>query len=374
MSSLLIAGDYCPQERVAEMLEKKDFSFFDNVRKYTQGVEYSIVNLECPVADESHRAIIKTGRNLRCNPGAIDALNYAGFKCVTLANNHLNDYGGLAILQTLNELETRHIAHVGGGENLKDSQKPLTIELNGKRVSILNFCEKEFSIATKRSAGAAPLDLIDNQRAITSCKSQYDYVIVIVHGGHEMHQLPSPMMQKTYRWFIDMGADAVINHHQHCYSGYEVYNGKPIFYGLGNFCFDKSGYRNSIWNEGYMVKLKLEDRIGFELIPYHQCDNQPEVKVLEGKKTEDFSHSLAALNNIIADPLLVEADFERYYKQAQKSVLGLFSPYLNRYLRGAAQKGIIPLFLPQRKIARIYDYFNCEAHKNIALRSLRDFI
>lgn len=43
-------------------------------------------------------------------------------------------------------------------------------------------------------------------------------------------------MQEIYRFFVDIGADAVINHHQHCYSGYEVYKEKPIFYGLGNFC------------------------------------------------------------------------------------------------------------------------------------------
>lgn len=52
-----------------------------------------------------------------------------------------------------------------------------------------------------------------------------------MHGGHEHYQLPSLRMQETYRFFIDAGADVVVNHHQHCFSGYEIYNNKYIFMG-----------------------------------------------------------------------------------------------------------------------------------------------
>lgn len=103
----------------------------------------------------------------------------------------------------------------------------------------------------------------------------------LYHGGKEHYQLPTPRMQKDYRFFVDAGADVVINHHQHCYSGYEQYNDKYIFYGLGNFCFE-STLRNSIWNEGYMLKLKFEDIISFELIPYVQCDDKAGVFIMQG--------------------------------------------------------------------------------------------
>ena len=156
-------------------------------------------------------------------------MKYAGFDGVTLANNHLNDYGEKAILTTMLELVENSIDIVGVGKTLNDSQIPLFLDINGKSIAIINICESEFSIASKYHAGAAPLDLIDNQKEIASCRAKVDFVIVIVHGGHEMHQLPSPLMQKTYRWFVDMGADAVINHHQHCFSGYEIYKGSPIF-------------------------------------------------------------------------------------------------------------------------------------------------
>lgn len=374
MIKLLIAGDFCPQDRIAGMIEKNDFSFFEEIRPITSSANYSIVNLECPIADETCEPILKSGPNLKCTSKALSAIKYGGFDGVTLANNHLNDYGEQAITITFRELNSSGINSVGAGRTLDESNKPLIKEIYGKKIAIVNFCESEFSIATKYSAGASPLDLVDNQRNIATCRSCADFVIVIVHGGHEMHQLPSPLMQKTYRWFVEMGADAVINHHQHCYSGYEIYKNRPIFYGLGNFCFDKPTYRNSIWNEGYIVMLKLDNEISFDIIPYHQCDADPTIQIMKYKDLEKFYHSLASLNNIIADPLLVEADFERYYKGAERSVLGLFSPYSNRYLRGAAQKGLIPSLLPKKKIARIYDYINCDAHRNIALRCLRDMI
>ena len=326
MIKLLIAGDFCPQDRIAGMIEKNDFSFFEEIRPITSSANYSIVNLECPIADETCEPILKSGPNLKCTSKALSAIKYGGFDGVTLANNHLNDYGEQAITITFRELNSSGINSVGAGRTLDESNKPLIKEIYGKKIAIVNFCESEFSIATKYSAGASPLDLVDNQRNIATCRSCADFVIVIVHGGHEMHQLPSPLMQKTYRWFVEMGADAVINHHQHCYSGYEIYKNRPIFYGLGNFCFDKPTYRNSIWNEGYIVMLKLDNEISFDIIPYHQCDADPTIQIMKYKDLEKFYHSLASLNNIIADPLLVEADFERYYKGAERSVLGLFSP------------------------------------------------
>lgn len=93
-------------------------------------------------------------------------------------------------------------------------------------------------------------------------------------------------MQETYRFFIDTGADAVVNHHQHCYSGYEIYHDKPICYGLGNFCFDEDGRRECFWNEGYLVKLDfVNENIDFELIPYTQCNETASVILVQDNKT-----------------------------------------------------------------------------------------
>ena len=99
-------------------------------------------------------------------------------------------------------------------------------------------------------------------------KANADFLILIIHGGHETYELPSPRMKKLYRWFIDLGVDAVIGHHTHCYSGSEVYKNKPIVYSLGNFIFD-SKIRDASWNYGVFAVLSLSaDRVIIELVPF----------------------------------------------------------------------------------------------------------
>lgn len=167
----------------------------------------------------------------------------------------------------------------------------------------MNCCEHEFSIATATTAGANPLNPIQQYYNIQEARTKADYVLVIVHGGHEHYALPSPRMKETYRFFIDAGADAIINHHQHCYSGYEIYHGKPIFYGLGNLLFDHKSERHGPWNEGFMVSLRLDKQTlpQFELYPYTQCNERPSVIPMNEAERKIFAERIDKLNQIISN-------------------------------------------------------------------------
>ena len=190
--------------------------------------------------------------------------------------------------------------------------------------------------------------------------------MVIVHGGHEDYQLPSPRMQQTYRFFIDAGADAVINHHQHCYSGYEFYNNKPIFYGLGNFCFDKFAKRLSqtTWQEGYMVVLEItKGGIDYELIPYNQCGKNPIVEIIN---IENIYERLSELNSIIANPDLLQDSFDNMCKKRGENLLiSTLSPLMNKYLLGMARKHFLPSFITKSRLLRAADYILCESHRDV---------
>ena len=154
-------------------------------------------------------------------------------------------------------------------------------------------------------------------RSITDARRQADYVVVIIHGGLEMYQLPTLRMKETYRFFVDAGADAVVNHHQHCFSGYEVYKGKPIFYGLGNFCFDWEGRRNSIWNQGYAITLTFSEKVEHEIHPYVQCDECPAVCLQDNGH---YKTSIKKLNEIIADDRKLEERFSKYALEKRFSI------------------------------------------------------
>ena len=361
---IVIAGDYCPKDRVAELIDSNRYeNIFSDVTEIIAQADFRILNFECPIVNGECRPIEKNSPCLKTTKNSLKPIVDAGFNVVTLANNHFYDFGDKGITDTIDELDKLNIAHVGGGKNLNISSEILFLQKGGKKVAIINCCEHEFSIATENTAGCNPLNPINQWYAIQKARNTADYVIVIVHGGHEMCQLPSLRMKETYHFFIDSGADVVINHHQHCYSGFEKYKGKPIFYGLGNFCFDWDGKRNSIWNYGFLVLLSFDEKkISFETIPYSQCDEKPVVRLLEDRK--EFDKDILSLNIIIQDTELLKQQHEKWMDQREGNYSISLEPYSNRFFRFACRKGFLPHFFNKKRAIELLNYVSCESHRD----------
>lgn len=367
---ILIAGDFSPCYRVQKFIEQDNSDkLFHKIRPFIQDADYSIVNLESPVVISTGEKIQKTGPNLKCDKKAIAAIKELNFDCVTLANNHFYDYGENGVKDTLTVCKENGIDCVGGGKNINEAREILYKKIGDKKFAFINFCENEWSIATPKNGGAAPLDIVDNYHTIIKAKSNADYVIVIIHGGYELYQLPTPKMQKTYRFFVEIGADVVVNHHQHCYSGYEQYNGKYIFYGLGNFCFDSLVERNSIWNEGYLLKLDFSDNIKFELIPYKQGNCDAGIIPMDSKDKIKFNKNIDRLNSIIKNEDLLEDAFD---ERCEKSsyILSYLEPFNNKYLTALINRGLFPSLLSKNKKCLILALFRCETLREIMFKLL----
>lgn len=369
---ILIAGDFAPRCRVSQLIERKEYkSIFGNIRDFIiEENDYSIVNLESPIVLGNAKPIRKTGPNLKAPIEVLDAITYAGFNGVTLANNHFYDYGEVGVNDTIKSCISKHVDFVGGGSSIEKARKILYKNIANKKVAFVNFCENEWSIASDKNGGSAPLKLVDNYYDIVDAKKNADYVIVIVHGGKEYYQLPLPRMQKTYRFFVDIGADFVVNHHQHCFSGYEKYNGKYIFYGLGNFCFDADNKRNGMWNEGFLLQLIIEDSISFKLIPYIQCNNIPQIEPMQDKKRDAFFHFIEELNTIISDEGKLEHEFFSLVNENNR-MLNFLEPYDNRILMALRSRHMLPSFLTRRKKDLILNLFRCETHRDVLLNLLK---
>lgn len=358
---ILFGGDFCPQNRVAKLFEERKYaSVLGEIKNLVSQVDYSIINFECPITKGGEKPIIKQGPNLQCAENGIEALQWAGISCAALANNHLLDYGEAGVRQTIEACKKYNIDTVGGGLNLQEASRILYKTINNSNVAIINCCEHEFSIATKKTAGANPLNPIQQYYNIQEAKKHADYVIIMVHGGHEQFQLPSPRMQELYRFFINIGADAVINNHQHCYSGYEIYQGKPVFYGLGNLCFDYSMTDDNTWHEGYMVILNINQNIDFEIIPYRQCQEKPSVSIIEKSSYNQF---IEELNTIIQDPLKLEQSIATYYESCTNSISTILEPSNSRYYLGARKRGWLPSFISLKRKIKASNYIGCESHR-----------
>lgn len=372
---ILIAGDYSPKDRVTLKIQNGDTNdLFSSVYDTIHSVDYAIVNFESVVVEGEAKPIEKCGPCLKCQPEAVSALKEAGFQCLTLANNHFRDFGEEGVLTSLRCFKDNDIDYVGGGENIVEAEAILYKRFADGKLAIINVCENEFSIANPTRAGSAPLDTVEVYHRILEARKQADYVLVIIHGGHEHYQLPSPRMKQLYRFFVEVGADAVVNHHQHCYSGYEIFNGKPIVYGLGNFLFDDPKKRDSIWNEGFMAILAFsQSGVLFKAIPYVQCNEEPNVCLMQDGKNLQFEERIKLLNSIITDDEKLNEKMKEFILFRKRSIMSVFTPYTNKFVRAAASHHWIPYLLPKSKVLDMIDYISCESQRDITLGYLEVF-
>lgn len=373
---VLIAGDYSPRDRVAQKIQKGDSNdLFNSVEDTIRSVDYAIVNFESAVVEGDAKPIEKCGPCLKCQSEAVKLLKETGFRCLTLANNHFRDFGDEGVLTSLRYIKENSLDSVGGGENIAAAEAVLYKGFEDGVLAIINVCENEFSIASSSRAGSAPLDAVKVYRHIVEARKHSDYVMVIVHGGHEHYQLPSPRMKELYRFFVEVGADAVVNHHQHCYSGYEFFKGKPIIYGLGNFLFDHPKRRKSIWNEGYLALFEFSStEVRFEAVPYVQCDEKPKVILMEGDKKKLFEKEIQQLNEVIADDERLQEELNKFIVERKSSIMSIFTPYTNKYMRAAVSHHWIPYILPKSKVLDMIDYISCESQRDITLGYLDVFV
>ena len=132
MARIIIAGDFCPRERVQEHIETQNFeNIFGDIKKYTSMADYSIVNLEAPIVNGTAYPISKCGPSLKAIPATTDAIQYAGFNMVTLANNHFYDYGDKGVSDTVNACKRAGIDTVGGDVNITEASKTFYKEIKG---------------------------------------------------------------------------------------------------------------------------------------------------------------------------------------------------------------------------------------------------
>ncbi|MDD4730141.1 MAG: CapA family protein, partial [Dysgonamonadaceae bacterium] len=337
--------------------------------------DYRIVNLEAPITDDrSENKIIKTGPHLRMSEEtAISVLNQLNIDGVTLANNHILDYGTKGLLDTFDTLKSKEVAYVGSGTNLKDAARYITLNKEGMKIAIINFCENEWSIAEENSPGANPMDIIDNANQIKEAKATHDKVIVIVHGGHEYYNLPSPRMQKQYRFYADQGADIVVGHHTHCISGNEVYNGVPIYYSLGNFLFTSQSTIED-WYTGLVLEVNIEKgNLTSQLHPLVQQKETFVLNLLHGKKREDIMKLISKYNAIIADEEKLKSEWNNYVDTKYDVYLNYWSPFSfisNRYVRGVLNRlGIKGL--NKKGVALALNLMRCEAHVDMSKEVLK---
>jgi len=158
---------------------------------------------------------------------------------VNLANNHIMDYGEDAFDKTIEFLETHGIKYFGAGNKKNNFNNPCIVKYNNKNIALFGYScvstHAVFGSDTTKGSAMIKDEAIINE--ITFYKTKVDKIILNFHWGDEDTHYPKPSDVRRARKFIDIGADLIIGHHAHVIQSVEVYKGKYIFYGLGNFLF-----------------------------------------------------------------------------------------------------------------------------------------
>lgn len=368
--NIFISGDFAPRLRVNEVIANENYlSLYNGILPFIKEADISITNLESPLIEDG-KPIAKTGPNLKAPLKSIEALKFAGFDMVTLANNHMMDYGKEGLFSTIQVCEKNAIRHIGAGANIEEAKRIVCFEVKGHGIAFINCCENEWSTTHDETPGCNPLDEVGLFYQIQDAKTKADQVILIIHGGHETYEYPSPRMKKLYRWFVDLGVDAVIGHHTHCFSGYEYYKGKPIVYSLGNFIFDGTK-RKSPWNVGAAVYLSIHDgQISMHLFPFTQCDGEVGVKLFDQQETHYWLEKEKQKSMQIQDDNVLRKKFEEFVSKYSNLYRSFLEPNQSSLILSAKNKGLLPRKIKGNKQLLYWNIIRAEAHRDILLELL----
>jgi poly-gamma-glutamate synthesis protein (capsule biosynthesis protein) len=373
MISIGFTGDFCPWRRVEEAYLSGNWKhMFETVQPFLTANDLNVLDLECPLTVGEDQ-IKKTGPHIKALPETAEILNYLKCKVVATANNHFKDYAAAGMQETYYALKNNNIDWLGSGNSFEEASRIYYWEKDNLKFAFINVAENEWTTTYEEdSAGCHPIDLVNVFNHIQEAKKTADFIIVITHGGHEHYELPSPRMKKWYRFFVDAGANAIIGHHTHIISGYEVYKGSPIFYSLGNFCFDWEGLQNKPWNKGMMVRLQFEKNkpIQFDLSFFNQNNENAGVYLMNEEERKLTRAHVEKLNEIIEDDLQLNKSFKDYSKTWKPLMNTWLQPYKGKYMPSLHKRGWLPSLISEEKKMLYTNLIRCEAHRDILLNTI----
>lgn len=255
--------------------------------KKMRGYDYMVVNNEFSISDRGKPMAGKayTFRSPRRN---VKLLKQLGVDAVSLANNHVYDYGKQAFLDTMSTLEKNGIKYTGGGKNSSEARKPVYFQCKGKTIAVIAATRAEKYVLTPAAGKNSPgvfrtYDDTQYCRAIKKAKKKADVVIAFVHWGTEYSTKLEDAQKTQAKDYINAGADVIVGAHTHCLQGVGSYKGKPIFYSLGNYWFNEK----TLYTTLLQLTIKENGKIRARMIPCRQSGKETHM-LTKKKKVRKF--------------------------------------------------------------------------------------
>lgn len=290
--TLAVVGDFWVNRPLP-----RDEPGLETVLDRLRAADLSVCVLEMPLSRRGAPAekIVR----MRASPERVEDLHHLGVDCVTIANNHMLDYGPDALLDTLEVLRSEGIPYVGAGRDIEEASRPMVLETGGIRVAFLACAATlplgsaagkerpgvnplhvftawvvEPSARTQEQPGtpppamtfASPEDVRTLQNAVREAKRSSDIVVVLPHWGLPNVSALMHYQRDAGHALAAAGADLIVGHHAHCIQPVEVAGSTPIVYGVSNFLFHElpEGMSRNVYDFMSKDELLVEARLGVE--------------------------------------------------------------------------------------------------------------
>lgn len=362
----VICGDFVSQDPKRIQVDQRLLNLL-------KSADYVAVNFEAPVRGVG-RTIYKSGPALTQSLDSPAFIENLGANIIMLANNHMMDQDKEGCETSIRAFKEDTLI-VGAG-SFKDAYNLRVVEKDGIKVGLLCLVHKEFGalgLDSKSSDyGTAWINHPLVNKTILNAKKECDLLIVLPHAGVEDVVVPLPEWRARYKEFIDMGADTVIASHPHTPQGWEEYNGKKIFYSLGNFFFQLfSNQHGENWYKGLIVEMDIDEdmQLSFEVHNTRFSETSLEL---------DESTECKLYNDYLCELLNEEDKYWEYLNTTLKSLwieyklyllrgLGAVAPTTDMHILSHAVYGL----LKGPDIPMMLNNFQCESHRWAIERMLR---
>lgn len=206
---------------------------------------FRICNLECAISNRGEPWPDKAF-HFRTDTRNIAVLGAAHMDAVSLANNHVLDFGYQALSDTVTVLDAARIAHAGAGGNLAEAFRPAIARVGARTLGMVAFTDNEpgwEAGPTRAGVAYVPVDFEEERAAllfetVQKARSRCDILVVAAHWGPNWGYEPPPRQIPFAHRLVDLGADVVFGHSGHVFRAIEIYRGRPILYCTGNFVDD----------------------------------------------------------------------------------------------------------------------------------------
>jgi poly-gamma-glutamate synthesis protein (capsule biosynthesis protein) len=304
--TLIFAGDLMLGRGVDETLQHgSPAQPWGDLLPVLQSADLFLANLECALTDRTERWTDGAYKPFyfSANPQhAVNALVAGRVGYVSLANNHIGDFGWEGLQDTLAALDRAGIAHAGAGTDRADAHEPARLVLPGARVSVVAFADYPAEWhATATSPGMNytpvsrdPRDFTEVARQIVAARERADVVIFSIHWGPNMRAWPSQEFRAFAHAVIDAGADVFWGHSAHVVHGVEFHHGHPILYDTGDLVDDyvvDPHLRNDL-SALFLVRIRPPAVESVEIVPIKIANMQ--VNLARGTEREWFVHRFRA--------------------------------------------------------------------------------